>query len=572
MHALDYSIIALYLLLVFGVAFGFARRASRSATDYVVADRKLPWWVIGVSNVASSDGADAFWILVIMSGAFVGLYRFWWISAVFMLPLAVLWARYWRRLALTSPGELYEVRYSGVAAARFRSVFVIYGALITSGIVLGYVLQGCSQILAPFLDWSADTTLIVVCLASMSYTMAAGLLGVAYSDVPQFIFVMVGRVLLAVVVLKLAGGLGTVLDSVEAIRGPGFLQPYPPSDAAMFGKWKVESGTLVALILAGLLQISGTRSAAVQRALAARSETDAALGQMLNAVLTLVVRIVPLVLIGFAAIVLLPSDIKPGDAWTYLVQQHAGPGLFGLLLVGLVAGYMSTVDTYLNFMTAGLYNDVYLRHINPEASPRRQLWFCRITTVVVTGMAFLWAKVLVGTIDADWLNFINSVLGLFILPLAVLRWMWWRLNIWGEIAAFALGVPLAYVVWFTLGFKDQPYWQSFLVLVGAGWGLILAVTFATKPERRETLEAFYAKVRPPGFWGPIAAAMPKEIQEQARAERRRDGLTALAGLGFCASIVVGVSAAFARDPIVFPCIVIAVSSGIAFARTQRRLT
>ncbi len=118
MHPLDWAVIAVYLVGIVALGLALSRKASASAESYLVADRKLPWWVIGFSSVASAAGGDAFWVLVVFSGAFVGLHRFFWLSALFSLPLAVLWARYWRRLRLVSPSQIYEERYGGVAAGR----------------------------------------------------------------------------------------------------------------------------------------------------------------------------------------------------------------------------------------------------------------------------------------------------------------------------------------------------------------------------------------------------------------------------------------------------------------------
>jgi Na+/proline symporter len=550
MHPLDWAVIAAYLVGIIGLGVALSRRANASAEAYLVADRKLPWWVIGFSDVAGAAGGDAFWVLIVFSGAFIGLYRFFWLSALFALPLGVLWARYWRRLRLVSPAQIYEERYGGSAAARYRGFVVVYSAFVTSAIVLAYVLQAFAQIMAPFLGWPPDIVLIVFCGVSVVYTMMSGLLGVAYSDVPQFLLLMGGRIALAVVLVGAAGGMGAMMDAVEATKGMDFLKPFPPGSSDLYGSWKVEPGTAVALAAVGLFGIAGTGSANVQRSLAARSELDAALGQMLNAVLTLAVRVLPLVVIGFATIALLPEP-KGTDAWAELVKTYAGPGLLGLILVGVVSGYMSTIDTFLNFLTAGLFNDFYRRHISPDADRKKQLRFCRFATLLVTAIGFLWAKLLIDVIDADWINFINSVVGLFILPLAVLRWTWWRLNIWGEIAGFVVGVPLAWVVWFPLGLKDEPYWQSFCLLFLLGWGTILTVTLLTRPESDAVLRDFYRRVRPPGFWGPVARAVKAEQDAETAAAARRelglDAVVAASGFGFCVALVMGVTAPFVRS-------------------------
>jgi hypothetical protein len=183
------------------------------------------------------------------------------------------------------------------------------------------------------------------------------------------------------------------------------------------------------------------------------------------------------------------------------------------------------------------------------------------------GAAVLWAKVLFDVIDADWLNFVNSVLGLFILPLALLRWTWWRLNIWGEISSFVLGLPLAWVLWFPLGFKDQPYWQAFSVLVLAGLGTTLAVTLLTPAEDEAVLRRFYERVRPPGFWGPVAGG----TSEAERRERRADMVLAGMSLIFCGSSVTALAAGFSRDPALGVGALIALGlSGAAILRAHQR--
>ena len=170
------------------------------------------------------------------------------------------------------------------------------------------------------------------------------------------------------------------------------------------------------------------------------------------------------------------------------------------------------------------------------------MWFCRASTAGVTLIAFLWANVLIGAVDGAWLNFMNSVVGLFMLPVALLRWVWWRMNIWGEILAFAFGVPLAWLVWFPLGFKDHPYWMAFGVLFITGFITIIAATLLTRPEPMEILENFYRKARPPGLWGPVRARLPQQEETWGP-----DLLAVGAGIIFCMALVASIGAGFARS-------------------------
>ncbi|HEV8320343.1 MAG TPA: hypothetical protein VG389_01920, partial [Myxococcota bacterium] len=555
MRGLDWAVVGAYAAAsaLFAVWFARRRRGAHSGEEYMVAGRRLPWWIVGIADVATADGADAFFVFTFFVGGFMGFHRLFWITSAVAFPLGVLWARYWRRLRLATPGQLYEERYGGRAAAGFRGVSAVYGALVNTSIVLAYVLKGFAQIMKPFLGWPDDLILLVFCGTTLLYTLLSGLLAVAYTDVVQFALMMVGRVVLAVLVVSAAGGMTAVLDRVETVRGAAFLQPYPPGVGAVYGKFAVDGLSLAALVLAGLMGVAGTQSATVQKSLAARDELHAAGGQILGTVLSLVVRLLPMTIVGLVAVAVFAPGRTDTDMWADLVRAHVGPGLLGLLLVGIAAGYMSTIDGFVNFAASGVLNDFFKRHVNPAMSERRQVNVGRCVTVAVMASAYLWARLLIANIDEAWINFINSVTGLFMLPLALLRWTWWRLNIWGEVVGFVGSFPLAYVVWFGLGrwmpaFKDRPYWQSFALLVGVGWGLILTVTWLTRPERLETLKAFYVKARPPGWWRPVAAAAGLDDGERrARAaELRHDVGTGAAGIVFAAALVVGMGAAFAR--------------------------
>lgn len=581
LHWLDWVVILAYAAGSVVFALWFARRRRHAGgEDYMVAGRKLPWYLVGVADVATADGADALWVFAFFQGAFMAYFRMFWLAALVGVPLGILWARYWRRLRVNSPGQMYELRYGGAVSARFRAFVAGYGALVNTGIVLAYVLKGFSQIMVPFLGWPVDVVLAVFCGTTLLYTMLSGLLAVALSDAGQLVLMMAGRIVFAVILVKWAGGLTAVLDQVEASRGAIFLQPLPPTVGDHWGEFSVDLLSMLALVLTGVFGVGGTGSPSVQKALAAKNERHAAGGMVLGAVLSLVVRLLPLTLIALVAIAVFPAGRTDTDLWADLAWDHAGPGFLGLLLVGVVAGYMSTIDGYVNFAAAGALNDIYLRHMRPGATDREQVVAGRIATLIVVAMAWLWARVLIGNIDAAWINFINSVTSLFMLPLALLRWTWWRLNIWGELVGFIGSFPLAYLVWFGLpglipAFKDSPFWESFLILFVLGWICILSATLLTKPAEHAVLVAFYKRARPPGFWGPVARAVAEEEHLDLRALRRReramDARVVLVGVAFTGALVTAMGAAFARDWLLFAgTSAVLVISGFAFAAAEIR--
>lgn len=568
LQRLDWAVIALYVTACVTLALWLwqRRRAQRGADGFALASRRLPWWLIGIADVATGDGADAFWVYVFFTGGFVGFYRFYWVTAILCLPLGIFWARYYRRLALPSPGAFFVVRYGGRAARSFRVFSTVYGVAVGHAVLIGYVLRGFAQSLAPMLGWSQVRLLAVFGGLALAYSLLSGLFAVVYMDLLQFALVMVGRLVLAGLLLSAAGGLDAVLAQAATARGAGFLTwlPLSPStEAARFGAFALDPWSLAALALVGLWGSANHQVPAVQKSLAARDERHAAFGQLLNSVLSLCVRTLPLILIGLCAVALLPAGRRDTNQWADLVTRYAPPGLYGLLLIGIIAGYTSTLAGLLNFSGSILLNDVYLCAIRPGAGEREQLLAARLATLLCAGASNLWAWLLLVQIDGAWINFINSVVSLFILPVGLLRWVWWRQNLYAEIIGFIAAFPLAYLAWFGVphwaarlaeallgglpalpALKDRPYWQSFAALFGVGLVVQVLVSLLTPPERRETLLGFYKRVKPPGFWGPIAAAAePDQTARRAQRHAHSDEIiTGLYASAFAATLVLAMSA------------------------------
>lgn len=574
LHRLDWAVIAVYVAACVTLALWLwgRRRAQRGAYGFALASRRLPWWMIGIADVATGDGADAFWVYVFFIGGFVGFFRFYWVTAILCLPLGIFWARYYRRLALPSPGAFFVVRYGGRAARVFRVFSTVYGVAVGHAVLIGYVLRGFAQSLAPMLGWSQVRLLTVFGGLALAYSLLSGLFAVVYMDLLQFALVMVGRLVLAGLLLSAAGGLDAVLAQAASARGTAFLTwlPLSPSaEAARFGSFALDPWSLAALALVGLWGSANHQIPAVQKSLAARDERHAAFGQLLNSVLSLCVRTLPLILIGLCAVALLPATRRDTNQWADLVARYAPPGLYGLLLIGIIAGYTSTLAGLLNFSGSILLNDVYLCAIRPTAGEREQLLAARLATLLCAVASNLWAWLLLVQIDGAWINFINSVVSLFILPVGLLRWVWWRQNLYAEIIGFIAAFPLAYLAWFGVphwamrlggslltalpalsafpalpALKDRPYWQSFAALFGVGLVVQVLVSLLTTPERRETLVQFYNRVRPPGFWGPIAAAAEPDPAAR-RAQRRAHAdeiITGLYASAFAAALVLSMSA------------------------------
>jgi hypothetical protein len=224
----------------------------------------------------------------------------------------------------------------------------------------------------------------------------------------------------------------------------------------------------------------------------------------------------------------------PVHVWAELVRSCRLPiGLVGLLLAVEVAAYTSTLSALINWGGSFVINDLY-RPLDPTASVRREIWVSRLATLLVflaaSVIAILYVNQMVG-----WFMFINSAMVIFLLPLALFRFFWWRFNVWGELAAILLGLPLSIFVWFGLDFQNtdaHPMWHGLGLLFGMSFVILIAVTLATPPETTETLRRFYDRCRPPGFWGPI-----RESTAEAAADARyANGLLVNSALGILACL------------------------------------
>ncbi|MBI3693278.1 MAG: sodium:solute symporter [Acidobacteria bacterium] len=559
MSRLDWGILVAYCGLLIAVGLYFHRRAACSVEGYFIADRNLPWWVIGLSDTAAYTGGGQAFLMVFFLGGFRGLWLMAWVSWVIWMPLvAVLWAKMWRRLGVVTSGEFIERRYGGRAARVYRNVFAVYACLAWGLVVLAYVAAWMAATLAPVLGWSNGQVLAVFGAVTLVYILLSGFFAVAYNDVIQFVLLMAGNSIFGLLLLRQAGGFETVWSKIAALSGEHFLDPLP---------WggKLTAISVLALCVQGLF-FAGSPYAGegwtAQRYMAARSERHAVLGQMFNGFLALVVRLIPFVLIGLAAAALHApeSAAVPAQLWGELVRQDAPAGLFGLLLVGGLAGYMASISSMVNWAASYLMNDLYRLSLRPNASTKEYILVSRLCSAALLMAALAWGAV-IDPADLDrWVLFINSALVVFPLPLAWLKWFWWRTNVFGEMVGTLGAFPAGYVVWFgsdralpaglrawwrnltgwsldglVPAFSNldrYPFWAGFGILFGLGWASILLATLLTRPESMEVLRGFYRVVRPIGWWGPVRAGLPAAEVANVRAETARDMRACVCGILF----------------------------------------
>ncbi len=563
MHSLDWIILCGYCIGPLAMSIYFSRRAGKTMESFLVADRSLPWFVLGVSAFATytSSGASSAFSMLVYTNGIAGNWV-WWMTWIIWMPLvSALWSRYWRRLGIVTTAEFIQARYAGRPASMFRGVYALFMAFGWAALLNGYITGWLVKSLGPVFGVDPThggevLTLLVVCVGMTGiYAIMSGAFSAAYSDMPQMLVYMIANIIFVPIAISAAGGMETIYSTIQAlpqqtvngttlVAGSDFFTPLPPAGG-------ISGVALIALIVNGFFYAAapaGGEGYTAQLFMSAKNEFHAQVGQLLNAILSLVIRVLPLIFLGLAAAALYrPLGLSPDLAWGRLLADHGATGLTGLLIAAELAAFMSTIDTQINWATSYVVNDAYKPLIKPQASPKHYVLVCRLCNLVfmilAVGLGYYIA--MGGESMNRWFNGINGGLIAFILPLSWLRFFWWRFNIWGEISALAVGFPLGLTFWIMRpwGLGD---WEMALVLFGAGMVTQVTVALVTPAEPMEKLKAFYAKCRPPGWWGPVRDALSPDEQAAISKETRTGILHAVLGFGVCAGLVVAMCLFFAR--------------------------
>jgi len=531
--ALDWSVIAGYLLLAVGVGVWMSRSAGRSLEDYFVAGRSLPWWWLGTSMVATTFAADTPLVVsgLVARHGIAGNW-FWWSWAIAHVTMAVVFAALWRRARVVTDAELIELRYTGPSATALRAFKAVFFAIVINGIVLGWVIRAMSKISQPFVHWerwlgatafarldawwphwmlfgSLDDTLTVLALFALItfYSSLGGIRGVMLTDLAQFAIAIVASVTFAVTAVHAVGGVDGLLVALH--------QRYPDADDLLAfvprsgSAWLPVRVFLVYLAVQWWAQYFADGSGYLaQRLGTARSDADAEGGAMWFCVANYALRTWPWVLIGLVSLVIFPlAESGTGEgaalvaadremAYPVLMARLLPPGLLGLTVASLLAAFMSTVDTHINWGASYIVRDLYQRFFRPQADERELIRVARFAVVGIAVMAVLVASQ-ISSVEQAWKFFVAIGAGLG-LP-AMLRWVWWRVNAWTEIAGMVAAAVGAIVLYAAFPHVRDEYLLVAIVAIGATAALV--ATFVTRPVPEAHLRRFVVRVGPPGWWG-----------------------------------------------------------------------
>ena len=515
---LDWVLLVVFFVLSIGIGLYYSRDAGKGLAEFFLGGRTLSWWMAGTSMVATTFAADTPLLvagLVAQNG--ISGNWIWWNMLLGGMLTTFFFARYWRKSGVVTEVELIELRYGGKPAAFLRGFKAVYLGLFLNAVIIGWVNKAMTTILIAFFGLDPFTALLYVSAAMLFvavYTAASGLMGVAVTDAIQFIVAMVGCIVLAILVVQ----------SPE-VGGVSGLQSRLPSWALDFfptmGTDSSSAGQALSIGLGAFFARIGVQWWAswypggepggggyvAQRMMSCRDEKSSVYATLFFQIAHYALRPWPWILVGLSAIVLYPQ-LGAGEkeqGFVLAMRDYLPAGMRGLLLAAFFAAYMSTIATQLNWGASYLMNDLYRRFIRPQSTERHLVMISRVVTLLLMFVS-LWVTTRLQTIESAWGFIIECGAGLGMV--LILRWYWWRINAWSEISAtFTPFVAYAIShVW-----MKQSFPESFLFTVTVTTIVWIFVTFITRPESAETLQAFYRRVEPAGWWGVVADSLGKKV-------------------------------------------------------------
>ncbi|WP_051554565.1 sodium:solute symporter family protein [Maribacter antarcticus] len=526
---LDWAVIAGYMLVSVGLAFFVAKHKSNNIIDFFVAGRNLPWWLLGTSIAATWFATDAPLAVTALVRS-KGIYGnwLWWYLGTGIMMMVFFYAKYWRRAEILTDAEMIELRYSGTSASVLRGFTAAFFGIFKNCISLGWVILAMLKFSNVMLGWSAEFALGITLTFALVHTLTSGIKGVVILDMLHFSAGTISTIVLAILILVEVGG-PTALASQIAARTDapeGVLDMFP--DFSHIGATEMISFVcLIGVLWLGQAQGDGY---IVQRLFSAKNEKHAIKASLWFAVAAVVILTWPWIVVGLGSIVILPiSEASPALladpelVYPMMINAVLPVGLKGLLVAAFMAAFMSTVDTHLCWGGSYMVNDIYKRFVNTKANDNHYLMVSRLSIVLLLllSTAAAWQM---DSIAGAWIYIIEIVSGIAII--LMLRWFWWRINAWSEITSMISALVLAngflWIKWIhnfgwisdSLYEQVRGWYQDDVALIRATVILLLCtlisliVTFATKPVANDKLLSFYKKVRPKGWWGPIAAQLP----------------------------------------------------------------
>ncbi len=529
---LDWLLVASYFVLSLSIALYFYRRAGKNTTEFFLSGRNMPWWIIGTSMVATTFAADTPLAVteMVAENGIAGNWL-WWNFVMGGMLTVFFFARLWRRSGVLTDVEFIELRYSGPEAAWLRGIKAVYFGLLMNCIILGWVslaMESIFKVLFPGMTLfgqesfsfigitiSAPLALVGFLIIFVAfYSLISGLWGVAVTDIFQFVIALGGTIVLAIFAVNIPeiGGLSGLQEKLPA-ETFNFL-PTVGQTAEGFAVLTLSAGAFAAYF--GVQWWSswypgsepGGGGYVAQRIMSAKDEKHSLFATLWFNIAHYCLRPWPWIIVALVSLVLYPDLTDSREGFVLVMRDVLPPGLLGLLFAAFLAAFTSTFAAHLNWGTSYLVNDFWRRFIKPDGNERYYVAVSRLVTALLAITAFIVTTQL-DTIKQAWGLVLTASGGLGLV--LILRWYWWRINAWSELAASL--TPIFLVILVLLGVQvpgiTDPFPLNLFYVVAITTVVWLAVTFLTKPTESRKLRAFYRRVRPGGpGWKPLKAENP----------------------------------------------------------------
>lgn len=508
----DWAYIIGFFIISLVIGLLVMKRAGTNSEEYFAGGKNMPWWLLGISMVATTFSTDTPNLVTdIVRTEGVSGNWVWFAFLVTGMVTVFIYAKLWKRSNVLTDIEFYELRYSGKTATFLRGFRALYLGILFNVMVMGTVSLAAIKIGGVLLGVSPTVTMVVSGTVVVIYSMMGGLRGVLITDLFQFFIAMFGSVTVAVVAVGLpqVGGLANLLSNEAVTKKLSFLPDFSNTDMLMavfviplavqwWAAWYPGSEP-------------GGGGYVAQRMFAAKDEKNAVGATLLYNIAHYALRPWPWILVALASMVVFPDLVSLQKAFPNIPADKIGHdlaypamisflphGLLGLVVASLAAAYMSTISTHLNWGSSYIVNDFYKRFIKKNAPEKELVLVGRLSTLALMIIAGIFALVLTSAFQAfKILLQIGAGTGL----LFVLRWFWWRITAVSEITAMIVSFLVAVYFEFIhvpLGFTPLQDWQKFVWGVAVTTAAWMMVTLLTRPTDRDTLANFYRLVRPGG--------------------------------------------------------------------------
>ncbi|TJY38122.1 sodium:solute symporter family protein [Pontimicrobium aquaticum] len=528
----DVSIIILFFAITLFIGIYVSKQSGKSSAEYFLSGRSMPWWLLGVSMVATTFSTDTPNLVtdIVRNNGVSGNWV-WWAFLITGLLTVFVYAKLWRKSKVNTDIEFYELRYGGAPARFLRSFRAIYLGIIFNILAMAGVTLAAIKIGSIMLDLEPIETVLYAGVIAMIFSALGGFKGVVYTDFILFFTAMAGAIGAAYYLVGLpeVGGLEGLLQHENVADKLSILPDFSNTEALI---------TLLIIPLAVQWWSSwypgaepGGGGYIAQRMLAAKDENHAIGATFFFNIMHYALRPWPWIIVALVSLVVFPDLVSIQEAFPNVAEDKLGhdlaysamltklpSGLLGLVLASLVAAYMSTISTHLNWGSSYIVNDFYKQQINKNATEKQLVAVGRISTVLLMVFSALFALVLQNALQLfDIILMFGAGTGLIF----ILRWFWWRINAWSEISAmFVSGVVSMLITFTSLGeilFGNEaimPSWAKFPFIVLVSSIVWITVTYLTQPESKDVLQLFYKKIQPggPGWNKVVTEARAENIE------------------------------------------------------------